>query len=287
MPIFIEETNPGITDNQNSFSGISFPGSNANYVGQTMGPGGMGMSAYMDRPETQSGWTGYDYRPGYNTNTYNLGQTDGPVGMGMSAYMDRPGPMEIAAAPDNIGYDRMGPGPWNEFGIPNPMQQGLDLPKPYRVEQAGLFDDPTADGGWIDNLSRWWYGDDDLENDYLDLPPNDGVEPYDPENPNHFMIPEGMEDMDIKDILELMKGERFEANLGNYDLFHLMQNGYSLEEAQQILNEQIGDGSFEMAELGLPATMDWQTDPYEKLTLDELINLGASEDQIAEYLGVV
>jgi len=109
VPIFIEETNPGITDNQNSFSGISFPGSNANYVGQTMGPGGMGMSAYMDRPETQSGWTGYDYSPGYDTNTYNLGQTDGPAGMGMSAYMDRPGPMEMAAPPDNIGYDRMGP----------------------------------------------------------------------------------------------------------------------------------------------------------------------------------
>ena len=36
-------------------------------------------------------------------------------------------------------------------------------------------------------------------------------------------------------IEELMQTE---ANLGNYDLFHLMQNGYSLEEAQQILNEQ-------------------------------------------------
>jgi len=29
-----------------------------------------------------------------------------------------------------------------------------------------------------------------------------------------------------------------DSNLGNYDLFHLMQNGYSLEEAQQILSEQ-------------------------------------------------
>ena len=227
MPIFIEETNPGITDNQNSFSGISFPGSNANYVGQTMGPGGMGMSAYMDRPETQSGWTGYDYRPGYNTNTYNLGQTDGPVGMGMSAYMDRPGPMEMAAPPDNIGYDRMGPGPWNEFNIPNPMQQGLDLPNraPYRVEQVGLFDDPTADGGWIDNLSRWWYGDDDPENDYL--------------TPDDEMFGTPIEE----DELPLM-----EANLESNDLYHLMRNGYTLEEAQQILNEQIGDGSFEMAE---------------------------------------
>ena len=29
-----------------------------------------------------------------------------------------------------------------------------------------------------------------------------------------------------------------ESSLGNFDLFHLMQNGYSLEEAQQILSEQ-------------------------------------------------
>ena len=189
------------------------------YIGQTYGPAGMGMSAYSNIPD-----------PIFSEPLIvsELGQTYGPVGMGMSAYMDRPGPMEIAAPPDNIGYDRMGPGP-------NPTQKGL----PPRVYTAGLFDDPTADGGWIDNLSRWWYGDDDPENDYLDLPPSDGFEPYDPTNPFHFMIPEGMEDMDIDDILEMMyEGETFEANLGNYDLFHLMQNGYTLEEAQAILAEQ-------------------------------------------------
>ena len=94
MPLFVvPEDNNDIINNPNSFSGTSSPGYNASYVGQTMGPGGMGMSAYMDRPETEPRYTGYDYRPGYDTNTYNLGQTDGPVGMGMSAYMDRPGPM--------------------------------------------------------------------------------------------------------------------------------------------------------------------------------------------------
>ena len=41
-----------------------------------------------------------------------------------------------------------------------------------------------------------------------------------------------------------------------------------------------------MAEIGLPATMDWQTDPYEKLSLDELMELGASEEQISAYLGL-
>ena len=60
---------------------------------------------------------------------------------------------------------------------------------------------------------------------------------------------EGMEDMDIEDILEQMQGEKLEANLESNDLYHLMRNGYTLEEAQEILNEQIGDGSFETAEL--------------------------------------
>jgi len=39
----------------------------------------------------------------------------------------------------------------------------------------------------------------------------------------------------------------------------------------------------QMAEVGLPQPMDWQN---ERLSLDQLINLGASEDQIAQYLGV-
>ncbi len=43
------------------------------------------------------------------------------------------------------------------------------------------------------------------------------------------------------------------------------------------------EGILQMAELGLPQPMDWQN---ERLSLDELINLGASEDQIAQYLGV-
>ena len=173
------------------------------------------------------------------------------------------------------GYRILGPAsPWNPLGgtvgpeaypkINEDWMPGInDYIEPSWME-AGWFGDPTADGGWLDNLSRWWYGDDDPENDYLDLPPglppSDGFEPYDPENPNHFMIPPGMEDMDIEDILEQMKGERFEANLENNDLYHLMRNGYTLEEAQEILNEQIGDGSFEMAELSDPQ-IDFMNSP--------------------------
>ena len=226
MPIFIEETNPSITKDEDSFSGITYPGSNANYVGQTMGPGGMGMSAYMDRPETQPGWTGYDYSPGYDTNTYNLGQTDGPVGMGMSAYMDRPGPMEMAAPPDNIGYDRMGPdlqpGFFNKPYKLNPKQKGLPA-----IYQAGLKD-------WMKDKAWPWIKEtgEGMKNQI----------PYFLDNTIPFYEPpEGYYDLDWEENKDM-------AGLEENDLYHLMRNGYTLEEAQEILNEQIGDGSFEMAE---------------------------------------
>jgi len=53
------------------------------------------------------------------------------------------------------------------------------------------------------------------------------------EEPTLEMYPlEPVKEIDLMD-------EQFDgANLGNYDLFHLMQNGYSLEEAQAILTEQ-------------------------------------------------
>jgi len=48
-------------------------------------------------------------------------------------------------------------------------------------------------------------------------------------------------------------------------------------------NMTLGEQWSETAELGLPQSMDWQKDRH---TLDELINLGASEEQISEYLGL-
>ena len=94
-------------------------------------------------------------------------------------------------------------------GITNPNLGG------YRVMNAS---DPTADGGWIDRLSRWWFGD-DPEHDFQGLPPYDPDNPnhfmvpeenppYDPDNPNHFMVPEGMDPGDI-DIEELINTPRY------------------------------------------------------------------------------
>ena len=67
------------------------------------------------------------------------------------------------------------------------------FPDNYESSLAGSWMDPTADGGWIDRLSRWWYGDNDPENDYLGPPPDDTIDEgdyYDPNNPKHFMVPE-------------------------------------------------------------------------------------------------
>jgi len=184
--------------------------------------------------------------------------------------MDRPGPMEMAAPPDNIGYDRIGPDA--EPGIlqmmpkgkrlqdffkydPNPMNQGLEITVPVPatnlpVVNAGfpfnLFQDPTADGGIIDYFSRKLFGDDDPENDFSNpvlppsddfgLPPSDDFEPYDPNNPNMFMLPEGMEldDMPMEDILEMMQGEKLEASADSYSLPNLLQ---MIEDARDAGNE--------------------------------------------------
>ena len=69
------------------------------YIGQTGGPAGMGMTAYMDRPETQ------DRRPIYR-DVSELGQTMGPAGMDMPSYMDRPGPN--AYPEEDFKYPRTG-----------------------------------------------------------------------------------------------------------------------------------------------------------------------------------
>jgi len=59
---------------------------------------------------------------------------------------------------------------------------------------------------------------------------------------NRFQEPTlGMAPIDpvsIQDIFDENINMYDDSNLGNYDLFHLMQNGYSLEEAQAILTEQ-------------------------------------------------
>ena len=252
------------------------------YIGQTYGPAGMGMSAYSNIPD-----------PIFSEplTVSELGQTYGPAGMGMSAYMDRPGPMEMAAPPDNIGYDRMGPDAepgilqmMPKGGRFDPTYRGLEITVPLPVTNlpvvnAGLpfnlFQDPTADGGIIDFFSRKLFGDDDPENDFSNpsLPPNDGFEPYDPNNPNMFMLPEGMEldDMPIEDILEMMQGEKLEASADSYSLPNLLQ---MLNDAKDAGDDSY-DTILEDIELRYPgATMDVAelTDAQKNFMLSPLQN---------------
>jgi len=58
-----------------------------NYIGQTYGPAGMGMNAYVNRPETQPTWVP-DISVDFNrpeSNVRELGQTHGPVGSGITS----------------------------------------------------------------------------------------------------------------------------------------------------------------------------------------------------------
>ena len=232
------------------------------YIGQTYGPAGMGMSAYSNIPDP------IFVEP---LTVSELGQTYGPAGMGMSAYMDRPGPMEMAAPPDNIGYDRIGPDA--EPGIlqmmpkgkrlqdffkydPNPMNQGLEITVPVPatnlpVVNAGfpfnLFQDPTADGGIIDYFSRKLFGDDDPENDF-------DYEPL----PDDFKggIPPGS------------MTETLEANADSYSLPNLLQMLQDARDAGNVDEIELLTNDLEMMYPG--ATMDVATALPANLALDML-----------------
>ena len=115
MPILIETIDPETTPiqqkslNETGWTGFNSPRSSN--VGQTRGPAGMGMNAYVDRPETQPNWV--PFKPsdlGYESNVGSSMQTRGPAGMGMNAYVNRPetqvGPR--FGPPANIGLDRAG-----------------------------------------------------------------------------------------------------------------------------------------------------------------------------------
>jgi hypothetical protein len=211
------------------------------YIGQTYGPAGMGMSAYSNIPDP------IFVEP---LTVSELGQTYGPAGMGMSAYMDRPGPMEMAAPPDNIGYDRMGPDA--EPGIlqnipkgkrlddffkydPNPMNRGLEITVPVPatnlpVVNAGfpfnLFQDPTADGGIIDYFSRKLFGDDDPENDFDYEPLPDDFKgmapPSDPfYDPNLPLLEASADSYSLPNLLQMIEDAR---DAGNEDELQLLIN---------------------------------------------------------------
>ena len=207
MPIFIETEEDNTTPTPRNFldSPIN-PGDR--FVGQTHGPAGMGMRAYMDRPETQPDWTPYDRSMGYTSPAHPLGQTQGPAGMGMNAYVNRPGPTIL----DN-----------QISGITNPNLNG------YKVMNA-LSMDPTADDFFLRELFNYgkrYFPGYDPENDewrqkkYRDSLPKENEFPtYDPTNPNHFMMPpEGLpDDFPLEDIFN---APTMEAKIDLNEIFRM------------------------------------------------------------------
>ena len=152
-----------------------------------------------------------------------------------------------------LNEGKLSPG-WLEAGIPA-TNQG------YKVMNAGLFDDPTADGGWIDRLSRWIFGDNDPENDYLGPPLDDTIDegdyydpnnpnhfmvpeenpPYDPNNPNHFMVPEGMDpELFEPGIENLQAGMDDSLQSLQYDIDQLDPDSPNYDDMLELLNSDIG-----------------------------------------------
>jgi hypothetical protein len=166
-----------------------------------------------------------------------------------------------------------------DFTAPiEPVLDVTDVPQGQVLMAGGLpfnlFQDPTADGGIIDYLSRKLFGDDDPENDFLGLPPSDGFEPYDPNNPNMFMLPEGMEldDMPMEDILEMMQGEKLEASADTYTLPNLLQMLNDARDAGNVDEIELLTNDLEMLYPG--ATMDVAelTDAQKNFMLSPLQN---------------
>ena len=132
------------------------------------------------------------------------------------------------------------------------LQRDLMIPEVERVPEyretldesltpIGLFGpgpglgDPTGEGGIIQRFGEMLGLIDpiDPENEGL---PMDEFQEYDPNNPNMFMLPEGMDldDMPIEDIIKQMQEPRIEASADTYTLPNLLQ---MIEDARDAGNE--------------------------------------------------
>ena len=147
-----------------------------------------------------------------------------------------PGPVDMMPSPvDPLPADSLGDRLRDLFDMdPELTPQG-------EVFMAGLLGpgpglgDMTGEGGIIQKLGEMLGLIDpiDPENDGL---PMDEFQPYDPNNPNMFMLPEGMDldDMDVEDIINQMREPKIEASADTYTLPNLLQ---MLQDARDAGNE--------------------------------------------------
>ena len=122
------------------------------------------------------------------------------------------------------------------------LQRDLMIPEVERVpEYRETLDeslipitsiDPTADDFFLRELYNKFFNPIDPENEGL---PMDEFQEYNPNNPNMFMLPEGMDldDMPIEDIIKQMQEPRMKASADTYTLPNLLQ---MLEDARDAGN---------------------------------------------------
>ena len=155
------------------------------------------------------------------------------------------------------------------------------MPNPI-VEPATSYLDPTADDYFLRELYNKFVNPVDPENEglpmdefqnYEGLPPGDGFESYDPNNPNMFMLPEGMDldDMPMEEIIKQMQEPKLEASADTYSLPNLLQ---MLDDARDAGDDSY-DTILEDIQLRYPgATMDVAelTDDQKNFMLSPLQN---------------
>ena len=155
MPIFIEDTIPTPIQqkslDETGWTGFNTPRSSN--VGQTRGPAGMGMNAYMNRPSTQEGYEPFRISDlGYESNVGSSLQTYGPTGMGMRAYMNRPMDGIFAGSKasnaNNMVNAIMG-------GMNRPRQGGYNIADSYSPQNLIQMYQDALDAGNEEEAERY------------------------------------------------------------------------------------------------------------------------------------
>ena len=162
--------------------------------------------------------------------------------------------------------------------ITDPSQNIYDIHPGSGIqpESENIFNEDTENAILEDLLGVDAYAYDPTQ----DIEPGEyGKDEYwkynDPQGSKAFETEDWLGDVQPK--LDAIKKQQQEERLNElFDVFDSRRLG---------LGDQFSQGD-QLSELGLPMDMGWQTNPYEKLSLDELINLGASQEQIADYLNI-
>ena len=138
---------------------------------------------------------------------------------------------------------------------PTPItEQGLEITVPVGdLVKPATSIDPTADDFFLRELYNKFFNPIDPENEGL---PMDEFQPYDPNNPNMFMLPDDMDpnDMNIEDIINQMREPRLEATADTYTLPNLLQMLNDARDAGNVDEIELLTNDLEMMYPG--ATMD-------------------------------